>query len=365
MSDQTINSIKPQARILQQQMIGDLMNNSSPHQRALVRFLGICDRHDLPTSEVVRCFSDEQSAKYYQKLTEGLADHLDEQGDLMEGLAVTPELVSSECLLALRLADSDQSRTELYDDFLAHVDEEPVYKSSDRNFAFKYLKIWLKFFVIASILTYMFIRVIPEFKDMMLEFGCEAPAVFDLFVYIGNLLLIWVAPVLFLSLIFFVLPLNFGPFRRSLQRWSPDSWQQSFVPVSVSRRRCVALILQSGRTIEEGLGLIASDRRLNKVFKKLNDVSQIEKRFNPWKSLATNGIITSREFKALGSTDRLETQAWLLQQRSEETDEALTKRAGYISQFVVGVVNTIIAILVLLAALSVFTVSISLMEISR
>lgn len=356
-------NIESKNDILQQQIADDLISQSTTHQRALIRVLGVCDRFGLAPEDAVRCFADEHRVTYHQNMANQLAEHLDQGGDIPSGLGANPDLVLPECVLALRLANRRDRRAEFFDSFLAHSDGEAEVQKADRNFAARYFRLWLKLFFVLSILAFMFLKVIPEFKDLTEEFGMENSAAFELFVYVGDFILKIGGILLLFSLLFVVLPMNFRPFRNSLQNWSPDGWQQSFVPRSVSRRRCLALIVQSRVPMMEGLEFIAKNGRLKRSFRKLDEIrDQLKSARNVWDCLATNGVITRMEARALSVTNSTETQAWLLRQRSEGTDEESSKRAGYTMQFVVGIVNTLIAVITLLAAVAVFTTMIGIMR---
>jgi len=208
-------------------------------------------------------------------------------------------------------------------------------------------------------ITFILLKVIPEFMMMFNEFGVQPPAVLVWICTIGD----WFAKFWFLGL-FFLFPIGFWWGRRCLRRWNPVTWRQPVISKAARSRRSLAIISRQSDGPATGLAKILQCLPFAQMFfpKFVKAQSRVERGEAPWDSLVTEGVITQRESKALASTNSGETQAWLLRWNANAVGEKLKFRSSMLITSLIWLGNVVLALIVLLICVAVLMSLISFTE---
>ncbi len=341
-------------------MVAEMLESSTPRQRALLGILAATNRHQLDPAPLINSLAAEfpRRAKFQANT---FAQRISDGEDMFDTLEETPNVLSASSVLALRLAKQTGTLPDL---FAAYLDRPNVYDAPstalhDDLFA-KFSRLFVQTTIICSLLTFMMLKIIPEFGKMLEEFGVETPGLMRLLIKACSLIaMFWfIFPLLFLLLLPFFIP----AFRRYLRRWNPVTWRQRHFAPSENRRRSLAMISETGIALPAGLAMVFKNKYLRKIFKKSASAdSPVETGKNEWNSLASKRIISKREAKSLSLATGGDTQAWLLRWFASSQQNKRSTRISLIARTVIVAINVGLCILVVLAAVAVFSTLIQIM----
>ncbi len=336
------------------QTASEMLASSDPHQKALLRILALSLEYGTSAVEPVKALAFELGRRRRWNLLE-FAELL-ETNDYLTAINDSKDVFSPYSRLAIHLAANNGTLPELFKAlhdrslFRDAIEHEP-------GFYAKLVRLTFKVLFILGVLVYMFIKVIPEFKDMMDEFGVAPPAVFDLFVESGEYLTWGLLGYLLLLIVFAIL--SGSAIKKFFRRWSPTRWRQPIVSKRIDKLRAMALVCQPPNDLADAITLVRKQEFLNRHF---NDIVRLERPRDKWNEMARLGIITPGTYRAIELTENDETRAWLLRWAATKNVKAGQSSTGILARTLFTVVNLVLAFLVALAAFAVFGVLISIME---
>lgn len=344
--------------------VSEMLESSTPRQRAMFGILATSQRYKLDPAPLIKSLAIE-FPRHKKYLANSFAQRISDGEDMVDVLEETPDILSSSSVLALRLAKQAGTLPDLMTAYFDRPNdyEAPSTELHDDLFA-KFSRLFVQTTIICALLTFMMLTIIPEFSKMLEEFGVETPGFLRLFVFAADLVCRFalIFPLLFI----FLLPFFIPTLRRYLRRWNPVTWRQRHLSTSEDRRRSLAMISETGTSLPTGLAMMFKNKYLRKIFKKSFGTnssvdSSIETGKNQWDSLASKRIISRREAKSLSLAGSGETEAWLLRWFASSQRSRRSTRISLIARTVIVLINVGLCVLVVLAAVAVFSTLIQIM----
>ncbi len=340
----------------------DLMADLLPHQRAVFGVLAIAEHCRLDPVPLLYQLSDEMpgSDRYWTQL---LAESTRQGVAPSEAISQSSGFLTPLSQFAWRSACELNVVPQLNRELLNRSPESADVRTaagSGTSFS-KYWRLFFRAVFFVVILSFILLKIVPEFKTMLEEFEIEMSSAMTLLLRISDFVMDWslLIPVIFLILLLTSFPM----WKEYLQRWSPIRWHQRLLHPTVARRRALALALQT-RPIDLGntTAPLFSDR-LAELFPRFSAVNaRMEKGQTAWAALRSENLISQRDLTTLEQTRSPETQAWLLrwsaanQQDDRETKTALLQRA------VSTAIHVALGLLALLICLAIFTTLIDVIK---
>lgn len=351
------------------QLVGEIQQTCAPRQRALLSLLAICDKHQLAPAPLIASFADDlprtplesrrKTRKFYWSRVHDFAEELQHAQAIPAALEKFPGLLPRMVEIALRLEREGGTLDEFTDAWLSRPPDYICDASRNRTSVNTMFTLFVKTFVIFMVAIFILINIFPKFESMMAEFAVEPPPIFNFTAMICDVLLrAWLFPVL---LILIAMPFCIPALSRYFKRWNPFVWRQPIWPRSVARRQVLALLTDHGKSISAD-ALAGLCRRKRSIPLSASELEATNNKPFDWKQLAARGIISNKEAKALQSTNSPATQAWLLQKSAVSRVDRIESRRMMFVRAVVITMNVILGMLVLLTALSIFSMLITIMS---
>jgi len=360
-SSDTPHNTDIEQRYSDDQTVNELFQSCAPRQRALLSVLAIADRYSLDPAPIVVGLATESTSSYGFKAKQ-LAEKLTEGVEPDVALDDLPGLLPPTGVLALKIAREKGTLRAFYSAVLDRTQTIgfPVSSDDDNDFS-KLSRLAAKALTIAFFLGFIMLKIIPEFQKMLQEFAVETPILLKLLMSTcDRLVTYWFV---FALILIALLPLGFPAIRRYFRHWNPFTWRQPELSPTTTRRRSLAMAAQSGSSLSASIKWILECVPLKRTFKRLEKAQEkIKNGDENWESLAAAKIISKREAKALTISGTPQTQAWLLRWSASNRQNRQTTRSAAGTRLFVTVVNIGLGLLVVLAAVGIFTTLIAIME---
>ena len=340
--------------------IAELLESCAPHQRALLGVLAVAQIHDMDPVPLISSLAAELRGGPRLKF-ERLAEQMSAGVEFVDAVEEIPELLPPSVILAFQLASENGTWLTL-NTTIADLDanRELDSLSDEETYVSRYVGLMLRVVIFGLVIVFVAVKIFPEFLKMLEEFGLEAPVSLRLLIKILDLCVkLWfLIPLIMVFAIPFCLP----GIRKYLRRWSPLTWRQPLVSLPVERRRSLALIAQTGRSLKSVIGTITGNPKLRNLFGQFGRVNErMEKGETEWNSLAAEKVISRRDADALTLTTSPETQSWLLQWSANNQRAHQATRSIVLMRTVVAVVNIALGLFVALTCIAVFMTLLSIM----
>lgn len=294
-----------------------LLALSSIPQRALVRTLLVAHQERQNPATWVHLLAAEFGGPVGMRINH-LAMLLKDGTPVADALEQTPGILAPSGLMAIRLASETGTLSETYEALISDQGlEAESTDSSWRNPRSEFIRVLIGFIAAWFILSFLMIFIMPTFEKMFDEFGLELPAITRSLILVshrgGEFFFFGMAifVMLFLGRLLF-----FGEKRP--QRFNPFRWHERYVPPSVNLLSLLAIVVGSGRPLASGLETLSKCHHLPKTRRRLAEsCERVERGEDPWVTLASEKILTTRESQALSVAASSDVQAWLLQWLAE------------------------------------------------
>ena len=340
--------------------VSELLDSCAPHQRALLGVVAVAEVHQMDAAALVKSLAYELSGGARVGLLQ-LAERMSEGSEFIDACSEVPLVVPPSVLLAFQLARENGTLTALNLKLAERNfenEKDPAFEEG--NYVSRYVGLLFKVSIFGVIIIFISIKIVPEFLQMLSEFGVEPPIALRFVTTIfDSLVKFWFVGLLMLII---AIPFCFPAIRQYLRRWNPLIWRQAMVSPAVDRRRSLALIKQAGKSVAAGISMIMGSGQLRKLIGRLNRAkNRIDKGQNEWDSLATEKVISRRDAEALAMTSSQETQAWLLQWSADKQQTRNSTRSVVILRTILTLVNVVLVLLVALTCIAVFATLLSIM----
>jgi type II secretory pathway component PulF len=334
--------------------VAELLECSAPHQRALLSVLAVADRHDIDPIPLISSLAEELPAADKVRAEE-LAEQITEGVEAVDALDQIPYLLPPTCVLALRLARDQGTLSELYVGLLdRYRGSEPDPSSYEVEYVPALARMAGRVLAVAVLVSFIMLKIVPEFQKMLEEFQVEPPPAFYLLMSVcDRIVKFWFLPfLLMVCLMVCCIPMC----RRYLGRLSPLKWRQRTFSSAVNRRRSLALVTQMASSVRSGVTMILNSASLDRIFPRLLEANEkIENGEDEWESLAAEHVISKRESNALALTVSGDTQAWLLRWSATDQQQRRATRGTLLMRIALVTMNVAIALIVALTCFAIFT----------
>ncbi len=353
----------------QDQLVNEFQETCEPRQRALLSLLAICEKHHLAPTQLVASLSHDlprtplesrrKTRGFFWSRVLDISDELERVQAVPDALEKFPGLLPNTVELALRLERETGTLPDLIDAWLNRPPDYVCDAKRNESFVARMFPLFLKTLVVFYVVVLVLIKIFPEFRSMMEEFGVDAPPIFQLTAMICNALnAFWFIPAL---LILIAIPFCVPAISRYCNRWNPFVWQQPILPSAVSTRQALALVIAHGKSISTNA--LKGFWKLHRTVDG-SDAEISTQRVKPfdWDKLALRRIISNKEARALQMADSDAAQAWLLQKSAIKKYHRIEGRGMFFTRAVVTSANVFLGTLIFLLALSIFSTLISIMS---
>jgi len=294
-------------------------------QRSLLALLDGLHRERLDPAPWVAAFAEEQRGTYRRRLR-SLAHRLSQAVPLIESLEQTPDALSEDMVMALRLGGQSGTLSDTYSMLLEEPRGSALPSESDWRSMRAY---WMILGVVVLILLSFFGYVIaPNFRELSeyMERETLAPTFSLVYGHWLNGLIRIGAWLLFLSVASIVLGWS-----SRVRRWMRDVVlpKLGFNAEShalAQTMRMLAINAKQGRPIVGSLSTLAKYHHNHRLRQRLLLArNEIEQGMDGWESLRVSGILHADQCHALQLCGDAPSQAWLLQKFAEQQEIQVQK----------------------------------------
>jgi protein transport protein HofC len=337
-----------------------LARRRSTQQDSLLWMLAIAAERGMPLASTVADLADQFSGRYRSRILH-LASRLESGSSVPEALEQVPGVVSRDALLLARIGQETGRLPEaLRMAASSRVSQLPIWTSIASRFAYL-LALLLTIQTVCGFLLYF---IVPKFEAIFRDFGVPLPqatvALIEASHYVVRYGFVtgWIPPLEILLLIF--LPFSFA------------GWVNYDVPFfdRLLRRRHVALVLRAlslvvdaGKPIETGLGILASHYPTWWVRRKLIKVDDDVQHGVHWiDALQRQDLIRGSDAEVLESASRVGNLAWAMRELGETGERRLAFRFQGVIQTLFPLVVITIGAGILVLAVAFFAPLVALIQ---
>ena len=296
--------------------------STNAKQHSLLRLLSIAHTERLDHAALIDSFANEHRGWYRRRLKQ-LVKRLNTGSSLVVALEQTPDALSDDSVLAVRVAGKSGTMSQTYEHLIRTMDAKQDKTSNDWHDWRSILTYWgaviSVFFFITAFLT---ICIVPTFKQIQSEFGIERPITFDVLQSIAAFVVNYFPIVL---LILFAIGFLFFSsasrrfFRRSVATRisiSPKSNQSGFL------LHILSIASSAGRPLAGTLSTLAKYHYDRNVRQRLLIArNEVEQGVDEWRSMFDSGLLTSAESIALAASPDNRSRGWLLERLAQLKSE--------------------------------------------
>lgn len=358
--------IKSLTTLKNDRMVREIQATCAPRQRFLISLLSICDKyelnankeqlltsmsHDLPRTPLE---SRRRTRKFYWSRIRRFAKEFQNPVDNHEALSKFPGLLPESVELAMQIATRKRTRS-IFNDAWLNRSPDFIFDLAPRESVIaRMFPLFLKAGAISLIMTFLYLKVLPELEKMLEEFAMEQPSVFQWTTQILDFLLAtWLLPA---ALLLMATLLSLPSLVRYFKRWNPFVWKQPMRISKVENRKALAMLTLDGDMT--GLNRLKQFKKLHKTLGTPDSAAC----FIDWQELAAKNLISRREARAIQTADSRPVKAWILRESAAAMGEQYDERGRLFSRSVTTVINFLLGVSVAFIAVSVFSLLIGIIS---
>lgn len=294
--------------------IDDLFSICTPNQAGTLGLLAQASATGVKPALFLERFANELSEPDRSQV-QHLADECHEGRSLIEVFESGTWFFPPPVILAMRLAHDSGT----LDDLCTSIADRPIFEPklkgpTQYSPVRQIIAVMQKGFFVLSVVTFVMLFVIPQFREMFEEFGFELPKVTRWLIYVSAVFCqFW--------FVFFGLAIIFAfwfarPFLKHIRRrFNPSRWLQTEHAPSVQVKLNLAWLCDSGMEFAAGLKQLAQFEPNKRMTSKIaNATDRVDAGQAPWKALRIAGVLSEDESRSLETARSAETQSWLLRQ---------------------------------------------------
>jgi type IV pilus assembly protein PilC len=321
-------------------------------RRSLMRWIVTATEEDIPLSQLVEVWADDESGRQSDRLRH-LAALLRSGTPLPDAIEEVPSLLGEEDVLAIRFGMQSGTLAATIRDRLDERDPGLDYGSSRLRKSAVYLCIVTVF--ACAIVTFLMIRIVPSLRRIFDEFEISTPASLQWSVYLAGIVTdYWYLFVLAMIAVWLLL-FSSRPGRQLRLRFF--GWL--FQPLRELRMADVlqklSVATQAGRPIAGALSTLARYHFDPALRHQLLVVrNELEHGADVWPSMGKLGLLSGPEVRVLESAERVGNRPWVLRQVAQVKKRRIGRRFAHWSELALPIIVIALGAFVLLQALSVF-----------
>lgn len=324
---------------------------TSAHQRALVHVLLMCQRRRLDPAIFVDRLATEFS--HGSRLTlRQVARLLAEGTPVVDALEQTPGALDPSALLLLQLSLETGTFPESMQSLIAQdAAVDPMLDARAGSMETQLIQTAGGFLVASLVVSFLMLFIVPTIEKMFYEFGITIPASMVWFITIGRYVPWLVIP----GFIMYLTALLARPLLFSNTRWRFRLGRR-MPQAGVQLLDLLSVILQSGRPLSGGIATLSRIHPVGRIRRRLVAASRtIHQGENEWRALVDFHFISETNGKALQQTDDRLTQSWLLRRTAKAQSMWQDLRSAFIVRSLSMILLLMLAAVVTLAAVGMFT----------
>lgn len=289
----------------------ELLDVGTVPERSLLRLLATAHGRNINTGELVAHLSCEFTGAPSERLRQ-LAMLLSRGVPVVYALWQVPDVLDASTVMALHLAETDDTLPEMYQSLLATTAEaDRDLRAYERPPGSGLVRTFIGIAFAISVVSFMMLFILPTFEKMFQEFGLDLPGIMTALISASQ----YFPTLLFLVLIGIIVYSLFNLHsmtRPMLNRFRPMIWQKQLVPSNIKLLSLLSIASHSRRSLGDGIATLAAAHPVAATRQKLSRAnSRVEVGEDAITALATEKVITSKELSSLSLTDSDAAQSWL------------------------------------------------------
>lgn len=329
-------------------------------RQSLLRLIVVATEENLPLASLLENWAADERGVQQRRLIH-LVKLLKAGTTLADAVEQTAYILSDDEVLAIRFGAQSGTLAASVRQSLDEAKPGAATRSSPTrgNVLYIGIVIIVGFFVV----TFLQIRIVPEFKKILQEFSLDEPPILRWSVGLAHAFVAyWWLPALLLFAIFFL-----ASSARPGRRLRTAILSRFFRPARELRAADVlqklSLVTEAGRPISGALSTLARYHFDPMMRHQLLFVrNEIEHGADVWESMAGVGMLTSPEVRVLNTSARVGNRSWVLKQLALGKLRRTKRRLEQLSEFALPALVVLLGAIVLFQALSVFLPLLKIIE---
>ncbi len=319
-------------------------------QYTLLRILAVSYRERLDVVPLIYLLASEHRG-FYRSVLNILAARIESGISLVSALEQTPDALSDEDVLALRLAGESGTWAQTFDGLLAMRLEDQQGLRIRPKFSITYwiVLLFISYFLIALMLNV----VMPTFLKIGDEFGMAAPRAFlklRSFNLLGFGWLLLLIIVLSIWISWFRTPRRFF-LRQVAPKVLPAVARQQLVELY----RLLAIALDAGRPLSGAISTLARCHFSRRIRERLLFArNEVEQGADQWQSLAQSKLISRAEADLLAHAPNPQVAAWSLRELARKKLVLATRRTAGVAYLIEPIITLCFGAMVMWVCIAFF-----------
>lgn len=334
-----LNECDVAERLVADQSVRELAPLLTVDQRAFVSILATAELYELDTKKMLKGYADETGATHAKEVAAKLTWDVHP----VDVAAGAEDIMPLPCKVALTSSRASGTLMAFYRSWLAQtIDDRVNWVRHEYTNVAVLGRLGLRVAFCIWFLSYILMRVIPEHQKMYEEFGVPINSTMFAFLWISNLLA-QLFPLFMLVLVclgLYVICFRRSVFRNYLRRWLPGRWRQIVLPKPILKRKLLAWDLLAFR----------------------GDIVDLSNQNTDWDTMVGSRAIGRQEADTLKGVSNMETQAWLLRNMAEQRHQSRKGRFSFAINSLSFLFQVALAVMIVLAAFSIFSMLLKMME---
>ena len=321
-------------------------------RQAVLRLVAVATEEKLPLAPLLEAWADDERGVQRRRLRR-LAALLQAGTPLPDAVEEVPDVLCEEDVLAIRFGAQSGTLTAAIRAALDAATPDPLGRTTGFRRTFVYTCTVLC--VAVPVVTFLHIKIVPELVGILQDFSLMAPTALVWSIDLTRLIVDfwWVGALALIAVALALSSARPGRFVRHTLLARLFGSLRELRSAEVLQKLSVAMT--AGRPITGALSTLARYHFEPGIRHKLLFVrNEVEQGADVWQSMGTVGLITPPEADLLATAERLGNRPWVLQQLARGKKRRTQRRLERISDLLLPVVVFLIAVFVLLEALSVF-----------
>lgn len=321
-------------------------------RRALLRLIAVATEERLPLADLLAAWAEDESGVQRGRVAR-LAALLKDGTPLAEAVEQVPAVLRDSDVLAIRFGSQAGTLAASVREALDEADESTATRPRTMGATWAYGV--LVAIVFAFISTFIYVKIVPHIRLIFRDFSLEEPAPLRRSIDFANVVTnYWyVFALVPLVLVWSLFSASPG---RVMRRWLSA---RALGPLRETRAAEVlgqlSVAARAGRPLSGALSTLAryhfDAATRNQLLLVRNEVEQGA---DVWQSMASTGLLTAPERRALALADRLGNRPWTLKQLARGKQRRTSQRLDRLAALVLPVMTLLLGAFVLFQALSLF-----------
>jgi hypothetical protein len=295
----------------------EILQTCSTHQQAMVRMLAVASEHKLNAANLILDLSREMKSATAATKVGRVAEHLDSGESVEDALNRVADAVPEPALMAFSAVRDHGLQQPLNKALLNAVDWNGQHPASadDFNLIDCMSGLEKKLFFVFSIITFVMLFIVPQFRDMYEEFGIELPDSMKSFVVFSNLITnFWfVFAFIFMGIVVYLILKRPRMITSYFTRWVPGRWQQPAFTAAAEKDLSLSWVAQaSDDSSDVAMQYVSNSCKGAQESNRVAAAAKIKSGGEVWETLASEQLISGRASEVVSASSGGQSAAWLL-----------------------------------------------------